>query len=131
MQLMARCQRFGDAAVVRFEGEVDLAVADEFDSQLKAGLDVASTLPGRVLIIDLGDVTFFACAGLRAVLTCQQQGAKDGIAVGLVSKSPAVVEVIKATRVDELLTIYPTIDAALNTLKRPMASRPRSPGWRV
>jgi anti-sigma B factor antagonist len=117
MQLMARCQRCGDAAVVRFEGEVDLAVAAEFDWHLKAGLDVASTQPGRLLIIDLDGVTFFACTGLRAVLTCHEQGANDGIAVGLVSKSSAVVEVIKATRLDEILTVYSTIDDALNALK--------------
>ncbi len=42
--------------------------------------------------------------------------------------STAVVHVIKATRLDEILAIYPTVDEALTALKRPMASRPLSAG---
>ncbi len=133
MQLMARRQRREDAVVVRFKGEVDLAVADEFRSHLEAGLDVASTHPGQSLIIDLQGVTFFSSAGIQAVVSCHDQGANDGIAVGLVSTSVSVVHVIKATRLDEILALYPTIEDAINALKPPdgakvMAQRTFSTG---
>jgi anti-sigma B factor antagonist len=124
MQLIARRQRRGDAVVVSFKGEVDLAVASEFKSHLKAGLDEASSQPGRLLIIDLQDVTFFASSGMHALVSCRDQGTNDGIPVGLVSSSAAVVRVIKATRLDEILTLYPTIDDALNALKPPDSIKP-------
>ena len=43
MQLIADHEVRDDAVVVRFEGEVDMAVADDFASHLKAGLDEASS----------------------------------------------------------------------------------------
>jgi anti-anti-sigma factor len=114
-QLTAHHELRDDAVVVLFKGEVDLAVADEFRSHLKAGLDAASTHPGRSLIIDLQAVAFFASAGLNAVLTCHNEGASNGIAVGLVTTNPTVVRVIKATRLDDILALYQTIDDALGS----------------
>jgi anti-anti-sigma factor len=119
MQLMARCQRREDAVVVRFKGEVDLAVEDEFRSHLTAGLDVASTHPARLLILDLNDVTFLASTGLHVLMTCHDQAASDGIAVGVVSASTPVLRVIGATRLEEIIAIYPTVDDALKALKPP------------
>jgi anti-anti-sigma factor len=72
-----------------------------------------------LLAIDLQDVTFFASAGLHAVVACLDQATRDGVAVGLVSTNTAVVSVIKATRLDEILAIYPTVDEALTALKPP------------
>jgi hypothetical protein len=47
------------------------------------------------------------------VLRCHDEGAANGIAVGLVSKSYSVIRVIQAARLDEILPIYPTSDDAL------------------
>jgi hypothetical protein len=43
MQLIADHEVRDDAVVVRFEGEFDMAVADDFASHLKAGLDGGQT----------------------------------------------------------------------------------------
>jgi anti-anti-sigma factor len=113
MQLTAHHELRDEAVVVRFEGEVDMAVADEFASHLKAGLDTASIHPVRPLIIDLQAVTFFGSSALNDVLACHDEGASNGIAVALVTTSRTVVRVIHATRLDEILAVYPTIDDAL------------------
>jgi anti-anti-sigma factor len=89
MQLTAYHELHDDAVVVRCEGEVDLAVADEFRSHLDAGLDAASA--NRPLIIDLQAVAFFASAGLGAVLKCHDERASSGIAVSMVTTSPIVI----------------------------------------
>lgn len=99
------------AVVVRFEGEVDMAVAEEFRSHLDAGLTEASA--DRPLIIDLQAISFFGSAALNALVRCHDQAEGNGIALGLVASSPIVVGVIHATRLDEILAVYPTIDEAL------------------
>lgn len=111
MQLMAHHEVRENAVVVRFDGEIDLAVADEFRSHLKEGLKAASTHPGRSLIIDLHAVSFFA--SVNDVLQCHNEGTAHGIAVGLITTSYIVIRAIQATQLDEILTVYPTIDDAL------------------
>lgn len=112
-QLTASRQLFDGAVVIRFEGEVDMAVADEFRSHLKAGLDAASPTPGGSLIIDLEAIAFFASTGLNALVACHDEGASNGIPVRLVTHDSPVVQIIKATHLDEILPIYPTVDDAL------------------
>jgi anti-sigma B factor antagonist len=111
MQLIADREMRKDAVVVRFEGEVDMAVADEFVSHLNAGLDAASV--DRPLIIDLDAVSFFGSSALNDVQRCHDEGARNGIAVRLVTNSHIVIRVIQATGLDEILAVYPTIDDAL------------------
>ena len=113
MHLMVHHEVCEDADVVHVEGEVDIDVADELSSQLKAGLDTASTLRGRLLLIDLQDVGFFGVAGLRALLRCRDEGAANGVVVRLVTANPMVDRVLEVTGLDEILTPYPTLDEAL------------------
>jgi anti-sigma B factor antagonist len=111
MQLIADHQLREGAVIVRFEGEVDMAVADEFVSHLNAALDEASA--DRPLIIDLEAVSFFGSCALNDVLRCHDEGARNGIAVRLATNSHIVIRVIQATGLDEILSVYPTIDDAL------------------
>jgi|ERR1700712_4820248 anti-anti-sigma factor len=103
--------RWENAVVVRFGGEVDLAVADELMSHLNEGLNAASAYGGRSVIIDLQAVSFPGSG--NEVLRCHDEWAANGIAAGLVSKSYSVVRFIQAARLDEILAVYPTIDDAL------------------
>lgn len=113
MRLMVRNEVREDAVVVRVEGEVDTAVADELGSHLRAGLDTALAHPGRSLIIDLQTAAFFASAGFNAVLRCHDEWTGNGVGVCVVTANPIIVRVLEVTRLDEVLTIYPTIDEAL------------------
>jgi hypothetical protein len=90
---------------------MQLAVADEFMSCLKRGLNTASAGDGWSPIIELQAVSFLA--SVNDVLRCHDEGAANGIAVGPVSKNYSVIRVIQATQLDEILAVYPTIDHAL------------------
>jgi anti-sigma B factor antagonist len=120
MQFMAHHEASENAVVVRFEGEVDLSVADAFWSHLAtAAMNAASTTPVRPLIIDLKAVDFLGSRGLRDLVRCYDEGASSGVAVGLVSAAGSIVaHVIHATAVDEILPLYPTVDDALRSLGR-------------
>lgn len=116
VQLTAHLVVSPDAVVARFEGEIDMAVADEFWAHLQTALVAASTDRARPLIIDLQAVDFFGSAALNDVMRCHDEGASNGVAVGLVATSPVVVRVVQATGLDEFITIYPTIDDARRSL---------------
>jgi anti-sigma B factor antagonist len=111
MQMAAHHEVRENAVVVRFGGEVGLAVPDEFMSHLNEGLNAASAFDGRSLIIDLQAVSFPGSGD--EVLRCHDEWAADGIAVGLVSKSYSVIRFMQAARLDEILAVYPTIDDPL------------------
>jgi hypothetical protein len=86
MQLMADHEVRDDAVVVRFEGEVDMAVADEFASHLKTGLDEASG--DQPLIIDLDAVSFFGSSALNDVASCHDEGPAKGLPYGWLPQVP-------------------------------------------
>ena len=56
------------AVVVLAGGEIDSGTVDTLITHLDAALQTASDHPTRVLVIEMGDVTYFGSAGLNAVL---------------------------------------------------------------
>ena len=95
-------------------GEVDASTVETFQSHLRAGLDAATDHPAKVLIIELGAVTYFGSAGLNAVLACHERGASDGVAVRLVAANPEVIRPIEVTKLDTVLRPYDSVDAAVD-----------------
>jgi anti-sigma B factor antagonist len=105
------------AVVVRVEGDVDSITAGELSSHLTAALDLASTHPARLIIVDLQAVTFFGSAGLNAVFNCREQGLAAGTAVRLVADNDYVIRPLEVTKLDQILDIYPTMTDALDDAK--------------
>lgn len=63
--------------------------------------------------IDLSAVTFFCSHGLSNLVRCQMEGATKGIAVTVSSDSAMVNRVIRATALDEILPVFPSVEDAL------------------
>jgi anti-sigma B factor antagonist len=131
-QLTAEREVREDAVVVRFEGELDLAVRAAFASQLQHGLNAATGRPIRPLIIDLRGVTFFGSCAIADMLQCHDAGANHGITITLVA-TDHVRRMINLTGLDEIVGVHPTLDDALgevsteasNTADPPAVGRPR------
>lgn len=102
-----------DGIVVRVSGDIDSSTVGDLDSQLATALELASTHPARLLIVDLQAVTFFGSAGLNAVLTCHERGAAAGTSVRLVADHAQVLRPIEVTNLDRVLDVYPTLTDAL------------------
>jgi anti-anti-sigma factor len=104
-----------DAAVVlSARGEIDSGTVDTLISYLEAALEAASAHASRLLVLDLGDVTYFGSAGLNAVLGCYEKGAADGVSVRLVASNAEVIMPIEVTKLDTVLKPYPTLTDALD-----------------
>jgi anti-anti-sigma factor len=109
-----------DVAVVVFAGgEIDSGTVDTLVSHLDAALETAVTHPTRLLVLELGDVTYFGSAGLNAVLGCYERGLSDGVAVRVVATNAEVTLPIEVTKLDTVLRPYPTVTEALDGSDEP------------
>lgn len=104
-----------DGIVVRVKGDIDSGTVGELVTELATALNLASTRPARLLVVDLQGVTFFGSAGLNAVLNCHDQGAAAGTSVRLVANHAEVVRPIEVTNLEGVLDLYPTLDDALRS----------------
>ncbi|WNG94418.1 STAS domain-containing protein [Mycobacterium sp. ITM-2016-00318] len=104
-----------EAGVIVFaDGEIDSGTVDTLVSHLDAALEEASGHPTRILILELGDVTYFGSAGLNAVLGCYKKGLADDVSVRVVASNAEVIMPIEVTKLDRLLKPYPTVMDALD-----------------
>jgi anti-anti-sigma factor len=101
------------AVIVSAGGEIDSGTVDTLISHLDAALEAALDHPSRVLVLELGDVTYFGSAGLNAVLGCYERGMSNGIAVRLVATNAEVIMPIEVTKLDNVLKPYRTVADAL------------------
>lgn len=97
----------GQQAVVTLPAEIDAVNADSVRQALLAG-----TSPGpAVLIIDMSGTTFCDSAGVQVIIDTYNQAAAARTRLRLVAT--AVVRILTLVGVDQLMPIYPTLEAAL------------------
>jgi anti-sigma B factor antagonist len=95
----------------RIGGELSLAIADG------AGIVVA----------DMTGTTFCNSSGISVLVLAHRQAAANGAELRLVVLSAAVLRALKLVRMDSLLPIYPSLDAALTPEATPEPDLP-APG---
>lgn len=88
----------GSTAVVRVAGEIDLATAPDLETVVSACL-----ANHQHVDLDLRDVTFMACAGVNALISCRSRAAAAGAALAVVRPSAAVERIVHVARVSWLL----------------------------
>ncbi len=100
-------RRVGPNAVVTMPDEIDAMNADEI-----LGVLLSAVTPGVTdVIIDMSGTTFCDSAGVHAVIAAQKQAAAAGIRLRLVAT--AVLRIFTLIGADQLIPIYPTLEAAL------------------
>ena len=99
-------RRAGPQAIITMPAEIDAANAD----QIRQALLSAASPDATVLIIDMSGTTFCDSAGVHAILAAYRQAAPAGTQFRLVTTS--VLRIFQITGADQLIPIYPTLDAA-------------------
>ncbi len=79
--------------VVRVHGEVDLAAEEQLRRALAAALDGGSAT--RAIVVDLGDVTFLDCAGVRVLMQARSAAAQRTVALSVRDPGPMVECVLR------------------------------------
>ena len=99
--------------IVSADGEIDSGTVETLISHLDTALEAASDHPTRILVLELGDVTYFGSAGLNAVLGCYEKGSAEGVSVRVVASNAEVIMPIEVTKLDNVLKPYQTVADAL------------------
>lgn len=95
--------------VLEFRGEIDIAAAVE----IVPCLDRVTARPDARVVIDLRQVEFFDCSGLRLLYRARSRVLDHGGQLHLVCTHPLTLRVLKVTGLSRLLRPHPTLDAAL------------------
>jgi len=94
-------------AVLRIEGELDMATAPELEEALLgAGFD-------RRLVIDLTGCTFLDSSAVRVLVSSARDSEAAGGSLALVAPDARILRVLQISGVDTMLPVHPTLDAAL------------------
>ena len=95
--------------ILELEGEIDLHVSPEVAESLRA---MTAKKP-KVLVVDLGKVTYLDSSGLAALIDAMQnvQGYGGKFAVAHVQES--VQHIFEIARLDQVFQIFPDVDSAL------------------
>lgn len=99
------------AVVVHISGEIDLCTAPTLSTCLTNQLENSHRPP--VLVLDLAEVSFLSCAGLRVLFDTQHEATRRGTELRLVNCSAAVHRVLGLPCLHLEFPIYPSLADAL------------------
>jgi anti-anti-sigma factor len=103
----------GDCAIIKANGEIDLATVAPFENAL-----TQSTGRAGAVIVDLSRVGFLGLVGVRCMSRAHTAAQKCGAAVHLVQPpNGPVVLIINASRLCEQLPVHADLQAALRSVK--------------
>ena len=102
----------GEITRVLLDGRLDIEGAAAIDLRMNV---IAGS--AKFLLIDLRNVSFLGSMGLRSILVPAQAVKRRGGKVALFGPVPMVEEVLKATKVDELIPIFHQLDQAVSVLQ--------------
>ena len=100
-------RRIGEHGIVTVPAEVDITNSAEVRESLLA----AASQGVPVLIIDMSGTTFCDSTGVQAIVAAYQQAAATGTGLRLVAAP--VLHILTVVGVDQLIPIYPDLEAAL------------------
>jgi anti-sigma B factor antagonist len=95
--------------VLELRGEIDIAAALE----IAPYLDRVTAHSGVRLVIDMTQVDFFDCSGLRLLYRARARVQEQDGELRLVCTHPLTLRIMRVTGLARLLRAHPTLDAAL------------------
>ena len=102
-------EKSGNTVVLHIVGRIDASSAPELEKEVSA-------LIGRgdgSIVLDLAQVDYVSSAGLRVFLIAVRALAAESRSFALAAVNADVMEVVTLTGFQRILTIYDTLEAAL------------------
>ena len=102
----------GQTAVVTAAGEIDLTNAEWLRDALLSALNAGAS----ALVVDLTATTFIDSAGVTALVRASRRASASDAVLRLAVTAPAVLRVLNLVGIDQLISVYPSVAAALDSL---------------
>jgi anti-sigma B factor antagonist len=104
--------RLADAVVLTVAGEIDLFTAPRLRAALRDAFDHAGEGP---VVLDLSQVTFLGSAGLLLLVDAvREEQKRPGPLRVVVDHARPVIRPLELTGLDDLLSLYHTVDQAMS-----------------
>lgn len=110
-------EQFGNVAVVRLQGRLDLASGTELKQQVKDLFAKGNT----TLHLNLNGVEFINSSGLGALVSTMKETRLRKGRLTLSNLASYVQEIFEITQLSHIFEIYHTEDEALNSYRAPVA----------
>ena len=98
----------GGVRTIRLKGRMDLEAATAIDLKFTS----LTTSERFFIVVDLSDVAFMASMGLATLVRAARAARLRRGNLVLLNPVPAVLQVLRSTRIDEMLAVYTDLDAA-------------------
>jgi anti-sigma B factor antagonist len=95
--------------VAAFQGMATVATAEAFEGEINRLI----VMKPKLAVLDLSELQFMSSFAVSAFLRLQSEVKMAGGAVRIAAPSEYIMNLLQATRVDQRLVVYPTVDAAL------------------
>jgi anti-sigma B factor antagonist len=100
------------ADVLQLEGEIDLYTSTEFAESLRT---MIARKP-KVVVVDLGKVTFVGSSGLAALIEAARNVQEYGGEFALIGVQERVQHILEIARLDKVFRVFPDLDSATRGL---------------
>ena len=97
------------SGALQLEGEIDLHTSPEVAESLRT---MIAKKP-KVVVVDLGKVTFVDSSGLAALIEGARNVREYGGKFALIGVQESVQHILEITRLDQVFRVFPEIDSAL------------------
>ena len=104
---MGRAELPDGGAVLRVEGDLDMATAPTLEDELAdAGF-------AKRLVLDLSQCTFLDSSAVRVLVSSVRDSEAAGGSLALVVTDPGILRVLEISGVDTMIPVHDNLDAAL------------------
>ncbi len=108
----------GNAIIYRLRGSLDLATSPS----LRAALIEAADEGKHDIVVDLSQLEFLDSTGLGAIIGAHRRALEHGGCVRLIVNEGPIQRLLTITGLMSILSVYASLDAALNDRDRLVAS---------
>ncbi|HEV2350575.1 MAG TPA: STAS domain-containing protein [Terriglobia bacterium] len=98
--------------ILKLVGPLTITTMFDFRDTFRAETSAQS------VILDMTDVPYVDSAGMGSIVNAHVSCANHGRRLALVGVADRIMTMLKVTRVDSVLAIYPTLDEALRAVSR-------------
>lgn len=104
----------GVCSVVRLAGEADLTA-----TELRDVLAAEVARDPRLILVEMSALSFIDSAAMQMIVAAYRVSRREGRALALVHPAPVVARVLELTGISELITVYDSVDEAVNAAGEP------------
>jgi anti-sigma B factor antagonist len=112
MNLIVQREPRTGAICLLVKGEVDLANASELQAHLNAVVRAEENL-----IVDMSNLRYLDSSGIKVLLEAHQQFTAIKRRMVLAAAVVTVQKVLNITGIDQLISMFPTVEEALNNIR--------------